>query len=280
MRTILFLLGGSAILTSLSPSHLPEAQGQEVEKKDAEKKEDEAQREKLLKAMRSLAASYTLSIGENKKSRLKLVEEPLMRFSNPVGVSKDGAFFVWTDKGRPHALLKIYTTNYRTFFQEWQSLSEDYLFAERDGQAIWTPTVAGVEFREVPDAPKPGDTSAERLRQMKKLAGQFKGLYKMNDELRLLAQPLHRYEAKGTTPCIDATLFGLTQSTTPMVILQLEARKSGDSARWHYAIARFSTAEITVSLGDKEVFSVSKYTYTRDPKNPFLPVPQIEIPME
>jgi hypothetical protein len=234
----------------------------------------------MLKAMKSLAASYTVTAGDNKKSRLKLLEDPIIRFSNPVGVSKDGAAFVWTEDGRPRALNKIYTTNHQTLFQEWQSLSEEQLVAERDGRSIWTPTQAGIEFREFPDAPKPAENPAERLRQMKKLAGEFKGLYRMNDELRLLAQPLHRYECKGTPSCIDGSVFGLAQSTTPMVMILLEARKAGESNRWHYAIARFSTGEIAVRLGDKEVFSVPGYNDTRDPTKPFLPVPQIAIPME
>jgi hypothetical protein len=100
----------------------------------------------------------------------------------------------------------------------------------------------------------------------------------MNDELRLLAQPLHRYESKD--PSLDGSLFGFAQTTTPMVILRLETRRVGESNRWHYAIARFSTQPITVSFGDKEVFSVERYNYDRDPKQPFFQLPRSAIPNE
>ena len=127
---ILLLIGSTAVPVQTT---MPIAQCDD-------KKEDASQRETMLKAMRTTAMTYSMSIGER---RLKLIEDPIMRFSNPQGVSKDGAIFVWTDNGRPQALFKIYKMDGETFGQEWQSLSEQRLRAERDGTSIWTPARAG-----------------------------------------------------------------------------------------------------------------------------------------
>src|SRR5438105_15484895 len=74
-------------------------------------KEEEARREQGLKNMQRSAAQYTLSSADTPARAFKFHETAALRFSNPVGGSKDGAFYVWTDHGRPQAIVKLYTFN-------------------------------------------------------------------------------------------------------------------------------------------------------------------------
>jgi hypothetical protein len=71
---------------------------------DPEKdKEDEARREQNLKNMKRSAAQHTLTSSDTDKRTFKYQESALLRSSNPVSGTKDGATFLWTDRGRPQA---------------------------------------------------------------------------------------------------------------------------------------------------------------------------------
>src|SRR5262245_19252427 len=123
----------------------------------AKDKEDEARREQQLKNMRRSAAQHTLTSADTPKRTFKFHEAAVLRFSNPVSGTKDGALYLWTATGPAQAILKLYTFDNKYFTHEWLSLSEEKLIAERDGKAIWNPAESGVAFRELPDAPKPAE---------------------------------------------------------------------------------------------------------------------------
>ena len=74
-------------------------------------------------------------------------------------------------------------------------------------------------------------------------------------ELRLLPQPLYRYQSKNAD-VIDGALFSFVCSvgTDPEVFLLLEARKVDDGMRWHYSLARFSHMNLFVTYKDREVW--------------------------
>jgi hypothetical protein len=77
-------------------------------------------------------------------------------------------------------------------------------------------------------------------------------------ELRLLAQPLHRYEDPDRG-LVEGGLFILANNTNPEVVLLLEAaRHDSGAAAWQYALARLGHAEMHVSLDDVEVWSVPR----------------------
>ena len=175
-------------------------------------KEDPARREQQLGNMKRSAAQHTLSSAEDPKRTFKFHETAVLRFSNPVSNNKDGALFLWTDRGRPRAVVKLYTFDNKYFTHEWLSLSDGTFAAERGEKRIWTPAEPGLAFRELPDAPKPAGSGAERLRQMKTLAAGFSSAYTATHldakpfELRLLAQPIFRYETDDDTRA-DGALF-------------------------------------------------------------------------
>jgi hypothetical protein len=252
-------------------------------------KEEEAQREQQLKNMKRSAAQHLVSPAGNAKRQFKLHETAIIRFSNPLSGCKDGAMYIWLDHGRPQAILKLYTYDNEYYSHEWQSLSEDELVVEREGKTIWNPTEPGITFRECGDAPKPAESAAERLRQMKSLAGKFSTTYtdvprdSKPVEMRLLTQPLYRYETGNDPNCLDGAIFAFAITTAPPAILLFEARKVGESHKWHYAFARMATGATVAKIGEKEVFSVEKYDFRKDAKNEnktFLLLPRQPVPKE
>jgi hypothetical protein len=252
---------------------------------DAEKKEEEARREQQLLNMKRSAAQYVLTSTDDRKQRFKFHETAVMRFSNPVGASKDGTNFLWSDRGRPQAIVKIFTYDNNNFIHEWLSLSECTFVAERDGKVIWSPTEPGLAFRELPDAPKPAESAADRSRQMKTLAGKFSSTYtaKFLDakphELRLLTQPLLRYETNDDSRN-DGALFAFAQSTAPIGLLLIETRKTHEGQRYHYAFVSMVIGPVTARYGEKEIFNLEKDYSRQDPKLPYLQLHNQPIPKE
>jgi len=111
----------------------------------------------------------------------------------------------------------------------------------RKGSGHLVAEAAGVEFKDVPKAPKPAKTPAERLRQMKAIAEGFKATMtgwaadnSDQEALRLLPRPLHRYDlanAKDPDPkLVDGALFAYVQGTDPEVVLILEAIGTAEKA--------------------------------------------------
>ena len=95
---------------------------------------------------------------------------------------------------------------------------------------------------------------------MRELSRQFSlelvDLKESKSELRLMTQPLLRYEPKAG-PVQDGAIFAFAIGTDPEALLILESRKSGDSFRWEYAFARFHFVTITARHDGKEVWNVA-----------------------
>src|SRR5262249_6759307 len=119
---------------------------------------------------------------------------------------------------------------------------------------------AGLRFVDVPEAPAPADTEAQRLVQLKQLAKEFAGSKKTargrETEVRLLPQPIHRYAAP-KQGILGGGLFAFVEGTDPEIFLLIEARgESADKARWQFAATRMvSTEEVRLRHRDREVWS-------------------------
>jgi hypothetical protein len=248
-------------------------------------KEDEARREQHLNNMKRSAAQYVLSSADAPKRVFEFQETPVMRFSNPVSGTTDGALYVWTNHGRPEAILKLYTFSNKIYTHAWLSLSENDLVAARNGGVIWRPSKPGIKLRAIPDAPVPAETAAERLRQMKALSARFSATYTAlrSDgkpfELRVLTQPLFRYETDDEFRA-DGALFGYVQSTAPVGLLLLESRQSDGGRRWHYAYSSLTSGLVTARYADQEVFSLERGNDHRDPQQPYLLLHSLPVPKE
>jgi hypothetical protein len=150
---------------------------------------------------------------------------------------------------------------------------------------VWTPTKSGIELREIPEAPAPAETAAMRLRQMRSLSAEFSASYTATHlrekpfELRILAQPLHRYETDDDYRA-DGALFGFVQSTAPVGLLLLESRQTPVGHRWHYAYSSLVAGQLTGQHRGKEVFFLDRNNTAHDPKQPFIMFHALPIPKE
>jgi hypothetical protein len=146
--------------------------------------------------------------------------------------------------------------------------------------------VAGVEFKNVPDAPPPAETPAARLRQMKSIAERFKatmtgwkGDNSDREELRLLPRPLFRYElkeAKESSPhLLDGALFAFVMGTDPEVVIVLEAVGPANEAVWQYAFARATSGGLETKLDGNVVWTAEKFPQNRVPTNPQVTVQRL-----
>ena len=91
---------------------------------------------------------------------------------------------------------------------------------------------------------------------------------------------MFRYEVNEEAKCVDGAIFGFTQGTDPQGLLLFEARRNGETYRWHYAFARMATGSVAAKYGEKEIFSVDAYDYSRNLKKTFLWLRRQPIPKE
>jgi hypothetical protein len=223
------------------------------------------------------AAEYALRGGKDGKE-LKLEPEPVLRWTNHLGRRFYGDVYVWTLDGRPEviaSLNSVYAAQVTTE-TELRSLSEGRPVLSHNGKVAWEPAEPGVTFKPLPGAPRPADTGAGRLSQMRALAAQFAVTATYADtkdeELRLLRTPIFRYEsaAQGVT---DGGLFAFTKGTDPDAVLLIEARGKGDGLRWEYALARLNGyCALKGAHKDAAVWTAERQSnaVNTDPKRPYF----------
>jgi hypothetical protein len=213
---------------------------------------------------KGVAAAYRIELDAGKPAALAFREDPVLKWTNPLRRADDGAVFVWTDRGRPEVAASFY--KYKSKEQlfedhEFISLSASPLTARLDGELVWSLPKGNVHPEPIPDAPKPAATAGERLRQMRALAREFKATYNNPpdlSEIRLLTQPIYRFETEGKRPdVLDGALFAYVHTTDPEVLLAIEARTplGGGPMAWHFSCARMSMVNMRVHHKDREVWS-------------------------
>ena len=215
---------------------------------------------------KEVASSYQIVAGADLSRRLTLHDEPVLRWNNPIRKASDGSVFVWTDRGRPEVVAALYRYGDEAApseDHEFMSTSLGPLEALRGGVAVWAPTTPGVVSEPIPGAPVPAADAAGRLRQMRALARDFRAFFNNppdRSEIRLLTQPLYRYEIAEPRPdLLDGSLFAFVHTTDPEVLLLIEARPTGpDKAmRWHFSTARMSLVNLRMEHRGREVWSAS-----------------------
>jgi hypothetical protein len=231
-----------------------------------------------LEHLRRLAASYRITLDSEPPRPLTLKPEPVLRWSNPLRKTDDGALFVWLADGRPEAVGSFYRYRREDVTQEdheFQSLATTGLAAVRGGREVWSPREPGVSFSPIPGAPAPAGSAAERLRQMRTLARGFKARFDLpadQSELRLLSQPIYRYEAH-RPDLADGALFAFVQTTDPEVLLLIEARGRGRDVAWCFAFARMSMVNLRAVHDDRVVWSADWADQPEDPTKPYVTLP-------
>jgi hypothetical protein len=210
------------------------------------------------------AATYEMRAGAPDGRTLTLCESPLLRWSNPLGGRQaHGEVFLWTDDGRPAAVLSLYQWTGPDGavheHHEFCSLATGPLTTDGPGNRDWSPRAPGVALQPLDGAPPPGDSPRQRLVQMRELAAGFTAEKTTREDekraLRLLPQPVLRYQSK-LHDVADGALFAFVEATDPEVFLILEIRSAGGEPRWHYGLARMNSIRLAVSLGERLAWSV------------------------
>jgi hypothetical protein len=206
-------------------------------------------------AIARVAGGYRLFLGAD-RIPLKMQQEPVLRWPNPTRKTPEGATFVWTLDGRPEAIGCVWDRG--VLSHAFHSLSRSPLVAEYNGQTIWRPEKAGLEFATMANAPEPADSAVKRLAQMRELARRFACRIageRVREELRLLPRPLYRYQTE-RSKLIDGALFAFVQGTDPEVVLVLEAVPRDARSEWQYALTRRSAAPLEADLDGKRIWAV------------------------
>jgi hypothetical protein len=191
--------------------------------------------------MKSSMRTHEIRALDDRGTRFSLLPDPVLRFTNPVGGSRDGALFLWLDEaGRPAVASQILWNPQQIWAQEFSSLSPSPLIARSADGRVWNPSRGGVSFQPVTDAAKPADTAEQRLRQMRQLAEGFSAEHHYRgttwNQLRMLTKPFARYGKPGSD-VQDGALFCFAQGTDPEAFLMLESRPGKDGSEWQFAFA-------------------------------------------
>jgi len=225
---------------------------------DAEKQKVEA-----LAIARRAARAYAMRVGGVK---LELQADPVLRWSNPEVGNVYGNVFVWTRNERPLVVGSLFhwLAAQPTMEHEFHSLAAEPVSAEFQGEKVWETRESGVAFADIPQAPQPAASEAQRLLQLRQLAKEFTGVGKFgqnpsDQELRLLPQPIHRYAAP-QEQVLAGGLFSFVRTTDPEILLIIEARSTATPgpearSRWQFAAVRMhSTADLWLKHGTQKVW--------------------------
>jgi len=221
---------------------------------------ESARRDEVASLAPAKARQVELTVGE-KREKATLHPEPLLRWSNPTAGSVYGEVFLWSHQGRPVAIASIYRWYhpYKDSTFEVVSTSTAPLEAREGKELLWRSTDAGIRFEALPGAAEPAETAGGRLNQMRKLSRQFSAQLvdkrsgeAVKRELRLLNQPVYRYEST-EQGVVDGALFALVEVTDPEVWVVLEAVKHEDRVVWQYALARMNADACEVRLDDEMI---------------------------
>ena len=214
------------------------------------------------------ASEYKFFLDEQRRQELELRREPVMRWTSDADYN--GEVYVWTHQGAAAIVGCIFSgpqgKTARHIMHEFHSLVPGPLYAGEQGGSRWLSQEPGIQLEPVPDGPEVATSPARRLVQMRDLSRRFTAqVLRENSkwEMRLLTQPIYRYEISDEkSPIVDGAVFSFlwTAGTDPEVLLILEARRTDKGVRWHYAPARFTNCEAWLKHRGKEVWRADPAT--------------------
>ena len=201
---------------------------------------------------------------EGDKVAAKLLAKPLLHYFDQPRKIFDATLCVLADWHRPAAFCKIEKIGVAgrdRWLYCFASLSTLPIEAEWAEGKTFSTTGPAVRFSDLPGAPAPADDKGGRSRQVKELARRLTVsladpdlMFKEN--LRLLTQPIHRYDDE-PAGILEGSIFGFsTNGTCPDLLVLVEAQKMKDApAKWKIAMARMTNCELRVRDQDREIWS-------------------------
>ena len=208
----------------------------------------------------SLAEYKIVSEAEGEAS-LKLLSDPILRWSNPLRGASDGGVFLWTRSQRPAVIACVFWRDQGQLKHELHSFVQQKLTATASGESVWTPSSGGLDWRPLDVPATVAANRAQRLVQMRRIASSFEAkvinVVKGDDRgelLRLQPQPLYRNPEQAVGDGVmDGAIFSFVQATDPESLLLVEARSSpAQEPTWHVAWARMSKFAQVVSRDGAE----------------------------
>jgi hypothetical protein len=214
------------------------------------------------------ASAYQFFLDEAKRQQLELQREPVMRWTS--SGDYNGEVFVWTHQGAAAIVGCIFSgprgNNARHIMHEFHSLAPNPLYSGQRGGSGWLPQEPGIKLEPIANAPEPARNQALRLTQMRDLARRFTAQVDRENskwEMRLLSQPIYRYEISDEkSSIVDGAVFAFvwTAGTDPEALVVIEARRTDRGVRWHYAPARFTNREAWLQYQGRQVWRADPAT--------------------
>jgi hypothetical protein len=247
--------------------------------------------------MKRVVDTLSLSRAEGPEKRtIKLRDQPLLRFSDPVRNVNDAALWAWGETGRPMAIvaIEIYppsvgVTERSPCAFEFISLAPEAAHFQREFSLklevtkrhqvlnagfTWEPEKPGIEFSEIAGAPSPDQMPRQRLAQLRDLSKRFaitEHASAQPDLLRLMPRPIDRY-ADPAHELVDGAIFLFAHGTNPEAMVLIEAQGSSvEKAIWRFAVARLTVAPFEVTLDRRAVRTVAYHSDSLNrPSSPYF----------
>lgn len=234
--------------------------------------------DRLLALCRKDTEGYRLTSSD--EPARPLVSREVLKWTNPVRDGQIGVVHGWLRDGRVEAVSSVFNGPVERgnvqIMHEFVSLSTGRLGGQWNGKTVWQPARAGFAPQLLEKGDRPEGTRPARLRQIRTLAREFSAhslspyADKSRWELRMLPQPLYRYDAgdKGdgatNADVLDGALFAFvsTAGTDPELLLVIEARRVSGEWRWEFGGGRFSDNSLFLEHGGKTVWEYVNQTAT------------------
>jgi hypothetical protein len=225
----------------------------------------ETAKDASLESLQRRVAKTRVALASAKESTTvaSLVSKPVFRYSDELREIEDAGIWLWADRERPIAALKIERYKPGRFKVPWlycfASLATSPLRAEWEDADPFVSRKAGLTWQGIDE--KVLASRPARLVQMREMARQFSAEIladaegRKRTQMRVLPQPLYR--SQESTTVHDGAVFGFTGTgTNPDLLLLLDLPVGGS---WRFAAAGMTAEGLQMQHNDRTVFS-SPYT--------------------
>ncbi len=215
--------------------------------------------EASLRAMQQRVESVKLAITDDRQAKPKLVSAPVFRYSDELRHIEDAGIWLWADRGRPTAAMKVEYYKLGVHPRPWlycfTSLAPALVSVDWPGERTFNASKPGIKWQSIAD--EPAKTRAARLIQMRDIARRFSAEILRNPpklerhQMRLLTRPLYRYE-ETSGDVLDGAVFGFTGTgTNPDLLLVLDFTKD---VGWRFGLTGMTAEGLSVTLDDRKVW--------------------------
>lgn len=221
---------------------------------------------RVFRAMLDRAKAVRVSSENRPDPAAQMIAEPLLHFSDPEIKILDGRLWAWSDGGRPRAMMKIEAHLWSedvypqvTWVHCFVTTSPERIVAVWPDGPRFTAREPGLKLETFTSAPRPAESKAGRLTQMKTLARRFSARQidegEKELEMRLLPTPIYRYADQQAGVEDGAAFVFASSGTNPTLLLLVElSEPDGQVAKWQYSLARMTVRAMTVKLDGQVVY--------------------------